>query len=61
MKFNLLTALTGTTSLGVVEASSSIDLPTSAETNEIIKVVIQIVVLIGTLLQFRKNRKSINS
>jgi hypothetical protein len=60
MKFNLLTALTGTTSLGVVEASNQIDLPTSADTNEIIKAVIQIIVLITTLLQFRKNRKAVN-
>lgn len=60
MKYNLLTALTGTTSLGVVEASSSIELPTSGETNEIIKAVIQIIVLIGTILQFRRNRKAIN-
>lgn len=61
MKYNLLTALTGTTSLAVTEASSNIDLPTSSDINEIIKAIVQIVVLVGTILQFRRNRKSINS
>lgn len=61
MKYNLLTTLTGATSFGVVEASSQIELPASSDVNEIVKTVIQIIVLITTLLQFRKNKKTINS
>lgn len=46
----------GGSGLGVSEVASNIEIPTSAETSEIIKVVVQVIIAVATLLGLFKRK-----
>lgn len=57
MSYNFLQTVTGGASIGAVEAVQTLDFPTTSESGDILKLVLQIVIAIATFFQFRQNKK----
>ena len=53
---NLANITIGSTGLASAEVVNSIELPTSGETSEIIKVVVQVIIAVATLLGLLKKK-----
>lgn len=56
-----LSTVVGVSGLGIAEMASTVEIPTSANTSEIVKVVVQLIIGLVTLFGlFRPKQKSIN-